>query len=174
MSSESATPGLTGDSDHAEVSSGEFREAMARWASGVTIVTAVGVGQEPVGMTASSFAALSLQPPLVLVCIAHDAQSHDDLVRAPGFFVHVLSRGQEELSRSFAAPGRAKFDALGPLETGRFGAPLLPVGVARLACAHFAAVPLGDHTVLSGRVVGSEVTDAAPLLYAHRDYHGLG
>lgn len=125
-------------------------------------------------MTASSFAALSLEPPLVLVCIGHDAQSHDDLIGAPGFYIHVLSRGQEELSRSFAAPGPEKFEAIESREDGRFGAPLLPVGVARLACAHHAAVPLGDHTVLSGRVVAAEVTNEPPLLYAHRDYHGLG
>lgn len=174
MSSESAAPDATGHSDHAEVSGDEFRDAMARWASGVTIVTARGAGQEPVGMTASSFAALSLEPPLVLVCIGHDAQSHDDLVGAAGFYVHVLSRGQEQLSRSFAAPGPEKFDALEPHESGRFDAPLLPVGVARLACAHHAAVPLGDHTVLGGRVVTVEVTDAPPLLYAHRNYYGLG
>ena len=171
MSSEA--PRVIGHGDPPEVSGEEFRDALSRWPSGVTVLTARGPGDEPVGMTASSFAALSLEPPLVLVCVAHDAQSHDDLIGAPGFYVHVLSRAQEELSRSFATPGPAKFDALSSRDSGHFGAPLLPVGVARLACAHHGAVSLGDHTVLTGQVVETEVTEAPPLLYADRGYHGL-
>ncbi len=174
MSSEPAAGASSGQDGEAAVSADDFRDAMSRWASGVTIVTATGPSGEPVGMTASSFTAVSLAPPLVLVCVSVEAQSHDPLVGAPGFYVHVLSREQEHLSRSFATPGPEKFAELERPEVGRFDAPLLPVGVARLACAHHAAHRLGDHTVLAGRVVRTEVRDEPPLLYAARDYHGLG
>ena len=72
----------------------EFRDTLARWASGVTVVTGRHDG-EPVGMTAASFSSLSLDPPLVLVCIAHSASSHAGLVAAPGFAVHILAADQD-------------------------------------------------------------------------------
>lgn len=170
----SAKPGQEAEprAEHA-VSPAAFRDAMSRWASGVTIVTARGPGHEPIGMTASSFSALSLEPPLVLVCVALSARSHDPLVGAPGFVVHVLSREQEQLSQAFARPGSAKFDGVAASEAGPYAAPLLPVGAARLACAHHEARTVGDHTILVGRVVDAITTDAPPLLYARRDYHGL-
>ena len=148
-----------------------FRATLARWASGVTILTCRD-GDEPVGMTASSFSSLSLDPPLVLACIGNRSQAHDPLVGASGFIVHVLSRDQEDLSGTFARPGPEKFGATGDVH-GPFGAPLLPLGVARLACAHEAALPGGDHTILVGRVVAAEHTGAPPLLYADRGYRSL-
>ncbi len=150
-----------------------FRTTLARWASGVTVVTcADNATSGPVGMTASSFSSLSLDPPLVLVCVATTASAHDPLVGAAGFAVHILSRDQADLSQVFARPGAEKFDLV-PHEPGPFEAPLLPLGAARLACAHEAALPGGDHTILVGRVVAAEHTHAAQLLYADRGYHGL-
>lgn len=148
-----------------------FRATLARWASGVTVLTCRD-GQEPVGMTASSFASLSLEPPLVLACVGNRAQAHDALVGAPGFAVHVLSRDQEDLSQLFARPGPEKFAETGDTR-GPFEAPLLPLGVARLVCAHEAALPGGDHTILVGRVVAAEHTGARQLLYADRGYRAL-
>jgi flavin reductase (DIM6/NTAB) family NADH-FMN oxidoreductase RutF len=146
----------------------EFRDALARWASGVTVITARN-GDEPVGMTAASFASLSLEPPLVLVCVAHSARSHDGLVEAPGFAVHVLGSEQQEMSAAFSHPGPEKFDDY-PYEPGPFGAPLLPYGVARLVCAHHDALPGGDHTILVGRIVGVELAGSDPLIYCNRGY----
>lgn len=173
VSSESAAAPVDGPLGQDGVSPIEFRDALSRWASGVTVVTARGLQEEPVGMTASSFTALSLEPPLVLVCVDLSAKSHDALVGADGFYVHVLSRGQEHLSKAFARSGPEKFDEVESAGRGAFEAPLLPVGVARLACAHHAAQVLGDHTILVGRVIQTEATDAPPLLYADRGYHGL-
>ena len=150
----------------------DFRDALARWASGVTVVTARHDGR-PHGMTAASFSSLSLEPPLVLVCVARGAFSHDPLVGAEGFAVHVLGSGQEDLSARFAGAGADKFAGL-PDERGPFDAPLLPFGVARLACAHHAALDGGDHTILVGRVVGTELAGTDPLLYCNRSYHRLG
>lgn len=149
-----------------------FRATMARWPSGVTVVTCDSDG-EPVGMTASSFSSLSLDPPLVLVCVARTATAHDPLCDAAGFAVHVLSREQEDISRAFARPGPEKF-ADHPDVRGAFDVPLLPVGVARMTCALESTLGGGDHTIVVGRVLAAEHTDARPLLYADRGYHGLG
>jgi flavin reductase (DIM6/NTAB) family NADH-FMN oxidoreductase RutF len=148
-----------------------FRDTMARWPSGVTVVTARD-GTEPVGMTAASFSSVSLDPPLVLVCISHAAVSHDGLVGAPGFAVHILGSGQADVSAAFAEPGPLKFDEH-PHETGPFDAPLLPFGVALLVCAHHAALDGGDHTILLGRVVETRLAGTDPLVYCNRGYWRL-
>lgn len=153
------------------VDQSDFRDSLARWASGVTVVTACHEG-EPVGMTAASFSSLSLDPPLVLVCVADSAHSHEGLVGAPGFAVHVLGAGQAEMSAAFARPGADTFGAY-PYESGPFDAPLLPFGVARMVCAHHAALPGGDHTILVGRVVSTELAGTDPLLYCNRGYGRL-
>jgi flavin reductase ActVB len=150
------------------VSERRFRETLARWPSGVTVVTARD-GGEPVGMTAASFSSLSLDPPLVLVCVARDANSHDGLVNAPGFAVHILGSSQDEVSRQFAEPGPLKFDDY-PDQPGPFDAPLLPFGVALLVCAHHSALDGGDHTILVGRVVHTDLAGTDPLVYCNRGY----
>jgi flavin reductase (DIM6/NTAB) family NADH-FMN oxidoreductase RutF len=146
----------------------EFRDTLARWASGVTIVTARHRG-EPVGMTAASFSSLSLDPPLVLVCIQRSASSHEGLVQAPGFAVHILGAEQDDVSALFAQPGPGKFAGF-PDERGPYDVPLLPAGVARLVCAPHEALEGGDHTILIGRVVQTELTGTDPLLYCNRTY----
>ncbi len=149
----------------------QFRDALARWASGVTIVTAR-TEDEPIGMTAASFSSLSLDPPLILLCIAHSARSHDPLTEAAGFAVHILGRGQDEMSATFATAGADKF-AQYPDERGAFDAPLLPYGVARLQCERHALLDGGDHTILVGRVLHVELSGTDPLVYCNRTYHRL-
>jgi len=158
--------------DLASVSERDFRDALARWASGVTVVTAREDDGTPVGMTAASFSSLSLDPPLVLVCVAHSAASHDGLVGAPGFAVHVLGSGQAEMSGRFAKPGPEKFEGV-PEASGPFGVPLLPFDVVRLVCAHHGALDGGDHTILVGRVVGTRLAGTDPLIYCNRGYGRL-
>lgn len=153
------------------VAENEFRDTLARWASGVTVVTARS-GGAPIGMTAASFSSLSLDPPLVLVCIARSAQSYDGLVAAPGFAVHVLGESQAEMSARFARPGADKFSAY-PEEAGAFEVPLLPFGVARLVCEAHERLDGGDHTILVGRVVSTELAGTDPLLYCNRAYGKL-
>lgn len=157
--------------NHPSVEPQDFRDALARWASGVTVVTAR-YGDEPVGMTAASFSSLSLDPPLVLVCVARAAHSHDALVGAEGFAVHILGSEQEEISGRFASAGADKFADL-PDERGAYDAPLVPFGVARLVCGHHAILDGGDHTILVGRVVDTELAGTDPLVYCNRSYHRL-
>lgn len=158
-------------SDLPSVAPEQFRDALARWASGVTIITAR-AGDEPIGMTAASFSSLSLDPPLVLVCIAHSARSHDPITQADGFAVHVLGRGQDEMSARFATAGADKF-ADYPDQRGAFDAPLLPHGVARLQCERHGLLAGGDHTILVGRVLHVELAGTDPLIYCNRAYHRL-
>lgn len=160
-----------GDVSTPSVAPERFRDALALWASGVTVITADSP-DGPQGMTAASFSSLSLDPPLVLVCIDHRAYSHDRLIAAPGFAVHVLGREQEDLSNRFARAGDEKF-APDDWSTGAFGAPVLPLGVARLTCAHHAALDGGDHTILVGRVTEIEIGDQPPLLYWDRGYRSV-
>jgi 3-hydroxy-9,10-secoandrosta-1,3,5(10)-triene-9,17-dione monooxygenase reductase component len=154
-----------------EVDPQGFRDAMSQWASGVSVVTATGP-DGPTGMTVSSFSSLSLDPPLVLVCIAQGVGAHDALVDADGFAVHLLAQGQHELSDRFASRGIDKFAgldyALGPYE-----APLLEGGLVRLVCERYAAPAGGDHTILIGRVVRAETTGGEPLVHFDRAYRRL-
>ncbi|WP_217913454.1 flavin reductase family protein [Miltoncostaea marina] len=149
----------------------EFRDTLARWASGVTVITATHEGAR-YGMTAASFSSLSLDPPLVLICVARSAYSHDGLVGAPGFAVHILGAEQAEMSGLFSRAGADKFDGL-VQGTGAFDAPLLPFGVARLVCERHSTLDGGDHTILVGRVVSTELAGTDPLIYCNRAYGRL-
>ncbi|HMM48767.1 MAG TPA: flavin reductase family protein [Miltoncostaeaceae bacterium] len=149
-----------------------FRDTLARWASGVTILTASESDGSPVGMTAASFSSLSLDPPLVLVCIARSAYAHDALTGAERFAVHLLGRGQDELSARFAHAGAAKFDGQ-PDRRDEHNLPVLPAGVARLVCARHDLLDGGDHTILIGRVLDTELAGTDPLVYCNRSYHRL-
>lgn len=144
-----------------------FKAALSRWASGVTIVTAAG----PVGMTVSAFSSLSLDPPLISVALADTAHSAASIIAAPGFAVHILDRDQQDLSTTFASP----VDRFANLswDDGPFAAPLLGGAVARLVCEHWATAPGGDHTILMGRVIQVDVSRGEPLLYFRGDYRGL-
>jgi flavin reductase (DIM6/NTAB) family NADH-FMN oxidoreductase RutF len=86
--------------------------------------------------------------------------------------VHVLGGHQKDVSNRFAGPPELRFDGI-PWEAGPFDAPLLPLGLARLVCAHESATEAGDHTILVGRVVRVEVDDGDPLVYFHRAYRGV-
>jgi len=150
------------------VAAGDFRAAMSRWASGVSIFTAPG----PVGLTVSSFSSLSLDPPLVLGCIARSTGAHDALVSADVFVVHLLETGQRDLSTRFAGPLDERFAGL-DYEEGPAGVPLLPLGLARIVCRRESTTPGGDHTILVGRVIGVETAPGEPLVYFSRGYRRI-
>ena len=149
------------------VSPDDFKAALSRWASGVTIVTAAG----PVGMTVSAFSSLSLDPPLVMVSLACAAATCDAVVAADGFAVHILEDNQSALSGRFAGPGE-RFDGVS-WTPGPFDAPLLHGGVARLVCERHSTADGGDHVVLIGRVVQVDAYAGEPLLYYRGGYRSL-
>ena len=123
-------------------------------------------------MTASSLASVSLQPPLVSVCVDHTAELHDLIVAAPEFVVNILASGQEELARRFADKHDDRFDGVG-YHVDPEGQVLLDGALAHIECERFAVYPGGDHTIIVGKVVGGNTRDGHPLLYYRGGYAAL-
>ena len=147
----------------------KFRAALGRFASGVTVVTTRGADGVDHGMTATSFVSVSLNPPLILICIGHDASMAGPIATAEYFAVHILGARQELLSRSFAAEGD-RF-AGQPVARGSGSIPVLGESLARLECRVYARHPAGDHTVVIGEVLDARLgEDDGPLIYYDRHY----
>ncbi len=149
-----------------------FRQLLGRFATGVTILTTRDPQGRPAGMTASSLASVSLQPPLVSVCVDHAAALHDLIVAASEFVVNILESGQEELSRRFADHHEDRFAGIG-YHAGPEGQILLDGALAHIECERFAMYPGGDHTIIVGRVIGGDTHDGHPLLYFRGGYTAL-
>lgn len=148
-----------------------FRSVLSRFASGVTVVTAVDAGVDH-GITVSAFCSLSLDPPLVLVCIDHATEMHRILSTAVAFAVNVLAADQEELARKFSDPDNDRFEGTS-FARGANGAALLTGVAAQIQCALVQSFEGGDHTVYVGRVEAAEASDAQPLLYYRGGYARL-
>jgi flavin reductase (DIM6/NTAB) family NADH-FMN oxidoreductase RutF len=146
---------------------------MGRFATGVTVLTVNGPGDRPLGMTASSLASVSLVPPLVSVCVDHQAELHDTMLASPVFVVNILEGHQESLSRRFADRHEDRFDGVGYHRSPE-GLVLLDGALAHLQCDRFASYPGGDHTIIIGRVIGGSTGDGRPLLYYRGGYGALG
>ena len=151
-----------------------FRATLGRFATGVTVITAVDPDGRDHGMTVSAFCSLSLDPPLVLVCVDHKAGMHDVLAEGTPFAVNVLAAGQEALSRRFATGDQGdRFAGVGYHRAA--GGPALLDGVlAWLDCRVAARHPGGDHTIVVGAVHEAGTHDPArPLLYYRSGYASL-
>ena len=145
---------------------------MGRFATGVTVLTVNGADGRPLGMTASSLASVSLEPPLVSVCVDHAAELHDAILAAPVFVVNILESRQEALSRRFADRHEDRFDGVGYHRSPE-GLVLLDGALAHLECDRFASYPGGDHTIIIGRVIGGSTGEGRPLLYYRGGYAQL-
>ncbi len=149
-----------------------LRAVLGSFASGVTVVTTAVDGWLH-GMTANAFSSLSLDPPLVLVCVRKTARMHGLIERGGAFAVNILSEGQEETARYFATRGRpaeAEFAAI-PHVAGVLGLPLLLGTAGRLECQLHAAHDGGDHTIYVGLVVQAQADpQRRPLLYHQGQY----
>ncbi len=150
----------------------EFRTALRSFATGVTVVTTRDREGRPSGLTASAFTSVSLEPPLVLVCVDHAATAHPDLRERGWFAVNILRREQEGLSRRFAVSGGDKFRDVACHE-GRTGLPLLDGALATLECRVVEAHEAGDHTIFIGQVETVSVAGGQPLVYFHGSYQSL-
>ena len=158
----------------------DFKAALGRFASGVTVVTLGGADDH--GMTASEFCSLSLDPPLVLVCVKNGNATHGKLMEATGFGINILGADQKDLSNRFAGWGFPEGkDKWADLEVSRgtvSGAPLIDGALAHLDCSLYGTRDGGDHTIFIGLVehaVGFGERDALePLLYFAGGYRGVG
>ncbi|HEV3473618.1 MAG TPA: flavin reductase family protein [Actinomycetota bacterium] len=150
----------------------EFRQALSRFASGVTIVTVV-ASDELHGMTASSFASVSLDPPRVLVCLDKSSHTRSLLERSGMFAVNILSADQEPISRAFAHAGPKPFEDLS-YKRGSNGSPLLDGALAWIECTTAEVVDGGDHDIVIGDVTACSSADGDPLIYFARGYRSLG
>lgn len=156
----------------AEVAPEEFRDAMARFPSGVVVVTARCEDGTPRGFTASSFCSVSLEPPLVLVCLADAADSALVFARCDHFAVSVLAPEHQHLALRFATKGADKFtDPL--LQPCATGLPTVWRAPVQLDCAAYARYPAGDHTILVGRVTGVRLGEGSPMVYCEREFRTL-
>ncbi len=140
-----------------------FRDALGQFATGVTLVTAQGAAG-PVGITANSFASLSLEPPLVLWSVALSSSRAQTFIEADHFAIHVLSADQERIARAFAARADA-FADVPPRESPR-SVPLIDGCLAHFECEREAVHPGGDHALIIGRVVEMAVKPGTPLIFA--------
>lgn len=157
--------------DAPQIDQREFRQALGKYTTGVTIVTAHVHGKK-VGMTANSFSSLSLEPPLVLWSLRRSSTNIEDFLAATHFAVSVLSGSQIDLSQRFAKSSPDKFAGIGH-DTGIGGAPIFPDAAAIFECQTEAFQDGGDHIIMIGRVLKVTRNDHPPLVFADGRYSAL-
>ena len=163
---------------NAEFDGRKLRDTVGRFATGVTIITGRSPEGVDVGLTANSFTSVSLDPPLVLFCLAKSATSVEAYGIGCHFAVNVLSNAQQDLSNRFAKSNDDKFSGL-TTERWSSGAPILPDCLANLECTTEQQVDAGDHLVIIGRVIGLRTApdtqaEKKPLLFFGGAYAQLG
>lgn len=150
-----------------------FRRIVGRFATGVTVVT-TGSPDDPHGITVNSFTSVSLEPPLVLVCVDHRRESHERIRRAGRFAVNVLSAEQQVLSEYFARQRAALPEGALRLSAGRTGLPLIEGALAHLECRVVATFPGGDHSIFVAEVEHAAAGEGhAPLIFFEGRYRRL-
>lgn len=147
----------------------QFRKTLAKFASGVTVVTSTDSNAGIFGITVSAFCSVSLEPPLVMVSIEKGTGTHHALAETGLFNVHILAEGQEEVSNRFASRSENKFDGFEFKSDGR-GVPLIDGALATIRCEKYSEADGGDHTIFIGKVVESHIEEADPLIYWNSNY----
>jgi flavin reductase (DIM6/NTAB) family NADH-FMN oxidoreductase RutF len=154
------------------VANEEFRRACGRFATGVTIASVVDAQGTPHGLTVSSFTSVSLDPPLILICLGHRVSVMDAFRASAHFGINVLAENQRDLAERFARQGQDRFDGL-KWRRGKTGVPLLPGVLAAIECAVRQRFTAGDHDILVGEMVRARVADGAPLIHFASHYRRL-
>jgi flavin reductase len=152
-----------------------FRDVMAQFATGVTVLTAG--GERGHGMTANAFTSVSLEPPMVLCCVAHTARLYPAVLEARLFGVSVLGSAQEDLARYFTnksrPEGMAQFDQVDWFPGRRTGVPLLAGSLAWVECEVAEIYEGGDHSIFLGAVLSADSGAGEPLVFAGGTFHHL-
>ncbi|MCC7498491.1 MAG: flavin reductase family protein [Bryobacterales bacterium] len=149
-----------------------FRRACSLFATGVTVATVRAIDGTPHGLTVNSFTSVSLDPPLILICIDHDASVISCFLESSHFAVNVLGQEQRELSMRFATRGMDRFDGIA-WTPGVSGAPLIPEALAHFECRKTNTIEAGDHTIFIGQVEEMGVREGRPLLFFASSYAAL-
>ena len=154
------------------VDSEQFKQALAQWSSGVTVVTTLNQDLWK-GTTASSFSSVSLEPPLVMICLSKKLFTHQCVVDSGVFAVNILSREQVDIGKRFAGMFPEIEDRFADLNciTAETGSPILSDVMSWVDCSTEKTVDAGDHTIFIGKVLACGTTTAQkPLLYHHRHW----
>lgn len=146
-----------------------LRDAFGSFLTGVTVVTTHNEDGAPIGFTANSFTSVSLDPPLLLVCLAKTSRNYAVLTEAKGFGVNILAEGQKDVSNTFARPVEDRFAAV-EWKKGPHGSPVFADVAAWFDCAMHELIDAGDHVVLIGRVEAFENSGKTGLGYARGGY----
>ena len=149
-----------------------FRNACALYATGVTVATVRAPDGTPHGLTVNSFTSVSLQPPLILICIDYAYNFLSHFRACSNFAINVLSESQRDLSVKFAAKPEGRFEGV-PWYTNVTGAPLLPGCIANFECRLSSIIEAGDHAIFLGEVIHAASSGGRPLLYFDREYRAL-
>ena len=154
------------------VNQDEFRATLGRFPSGVTVVTTKAADGSDQGMTVSAFCSVSLEPPLVLICIEKTASAYQALTTAPGFAVNILSAKQEQIARRFSIVDIDRFEGVGFTRSSN-GYVIIDDLLGVLECRLYALHDGGDHTIILGEVEETRVESGTPLLYYRGGYAQL-
>ena len=151
-----------------------YRQALGRFATGVTIVTGLTSQGQPVGVTVNAFASVSLDPPLVLICLGNVTGCLEAFCEGDRFAVNILEDSQWALSEFFAGPQEHKFKNQ-PYDTWDSACPILPGCLANLECTRINVMEGGDHVIVLGRVDRIKMAEGGrPLLFFRSAYDRLG
>lgn len=151
-----------------------FRDVLAHLPAGVSVITTDGP-HGPAGMTASAVCSLSMDPPLVLVCVANRSRTLAYIRDHGTFAVNVLRQDQAETARAFADPDTGQHNRFAAVSYRRAadGALILDGALAWLSCTVQETYPGGDHTIVTGRVQALAHTHSQPLIWYSRRFHSL-
>jgi flavin reductase (DIM6/NTAB) family NADH-FMN oxidoreductase RutF len=150
----------------------EFRNALSRFASGVTVVTTKDNDGNFQGLTVSAFCSVSLEPPLILVCIDKETVSYQAFEESGSFVVNILSEKQQHISNQFASPIANKFAGI-EFSTNGNEIPILKDALVNLECSLKKAYDGGDHTIFVGEIERSHISEGNPLVYCHGQYREI-
>ena len=150
----------------------EFRVALGKFASGVTVVTTKDKTGKVFGITVSAFCSVSLEPPLILVCIEKDTGSHHAFRETGAFVVNILHENQPHISHHFASPLEDKFTEIA-YHSGIEDLPVLEDALVNLECRLRHCYEGGDHTIFVGEIERATVKNESPLVYWQGDYREI-
>jgi len=150
----------------------ELRNVMGHFATGVTVITTKDATGKPFGLTANAFSSLSLEPPLVLICVDKTVDCYACLEETKVFAVNFLNEEQEHLSRRFATKGIEKFEGV-TYQIGECGVPLLEGALGSIECKIANGYDGGDHTIYVGEIQCASASGDRPLLFFKGKYYRL-